>query len=151
MKTEALTIGKVAGRVGIGIATIRYYERRELIPRPPRSPAGYRLYPASTLQRLRFIRRAKELGFSLKEIKELLVLQEDPNATCGDVMERARRKLSDIDQRIEDLEKIRHTLKKLTDACARDRGSAECPIIQAISGDRSGHNHDREENNQWMK
>ena len=78
---QPLTIGKVARRAGVEVKTIRFYERQALIIPPPRSATGYRLYPESTIQRLRFIRRAKKLGFSLKEIKELLVLQEDPQAT----------------------------------------------------------------------
>ncbi len=135
MKTETLTIGKVASRARIGVETIRFYERRQLIDPPPRTAAGYRQYPGSTVQRLRFIRRAKELGFSLKEIRELLILQEDPGSTCGDIMERAEQKLADINQRIDDLTKMRNALKILTDACSSDATSAECPIMQAITGD----------------
>jgi Hg(II)-responsive transcriptional regulator len=133
METETLTIGKVAGRTGVGIETIRFYEREKLIDPPPRSEAGYRLYPVTTVQRLRFIRRAKKLGFTLKEIKELLVLQEDPDSTCGDIMARAEQKLFDINQRINDLKKMRDALKILTDSCSSDATSAECPIMQAIT------------------
>ena len=133
MDSEALTIGKIARQAGIGIETIRFYERQGLIPSPPRSAAGYRLYPQNAVQKLRFIRRAKELGFSLKEIRELLALQEDPDATCGDIMERAKQKLTDIEGRIDDLQRIRDTLKTLTDACSSDTGFSECPIMQAIT------------------
>jgi MerR family mercuric resistance operon transcriptional regulator len=129
---QPLTIGKVARRAGVEVKTIRFYERQALIIPPPRSATGYRLYPESTIQRLRFIRRAKKLGFSLKEIKELLVLQEDPQATCGDIMARAEHKLADINRRIDDLKKMRDALKILTDACSRDTTSAECPIMQAF-------------------
>jgi Hg(II)-responsive transcriptional regulator len=133
MKTETLTIGKVAKRAGVGIETIRFYERQALIDPPPRSAAGYRQYPASTVQRLRFIRRAKELGFSLKEIKELLTLQSDPQATCDDIKQRAEKKLNDIDLRIHDLESMRNALRILLSACSSNATSAECPIMQAIA------------------
>jgi Hg(II)-responsive transcriptional regulator len=130
---EILTIGRVASRAGIGIETIRFYERRELIDSPPRSAAGYRQYPGNTVQRLRFIRRAKELGFSLKEIKELLVLHSDPKSTCSDIRERAEKKRDDINQRIHDLEKMRDGLNLLLAGCSRDATSAECPVLQALA------------------
>lgn len=133
MEMETLTIGKVASQAGVGIETIRFYERQALIDPPPRSASGYRLFPVSTVQRLRFIRRAKELGFSLKEIKELLILQSDPQATCGDIKKRAEKKLNDIDQRIHDLETMRNALKILLSACSSNETSAECPIMQAIA------------------
>jgi Hg(II)-responsive transcriptional regulator len=133
MEMETLTIGKVAKRAGIGIETIRFYERQKLIDPPPRSAAGYRQYPESIVQRLRFIRRAKELGFSLKEIKELLTLQSDPQTTCSDITQRAEQKLADINKRINDLEKMRGALKVLLAACSSNETSAECPILQAIA------------------
>ena len=133
MVMRTLTIGKIAGRAGIGIETVRFYERQELIDSPPRSPAGYRLYPETTVQRLRFIRRAKALGFSLKEIKELLILQNDPQSTCGDVRQRAEKKRDDINQRIHDLRKIRDALNLLLAGCSSDATLAECPVLQAIA------------------
>jgi len=101
---ETLTIGKVAKQAGVGIETIRFYERQMLIDPPPRSASGYRHNPDTVIQRLRFIRRAKELGFSLKEIKELLELHADPQATCGDIKQRAELMLADINKRLDDLE-----------------------------------------------
>ncbi len=130
MKT--LTIGRVASRAGIGVETVRFYERQELIDSPPRSAAGYRQYPENTVQRLRFIRRAKELGFSLKEIKELLILHSDPKSTCSDIRQRAETKLADINERIHDLIKIRDALNVLLAGCSSDATSAECPILQAL-------------------
>ncbi len=130
---KSLTIGKVAGQAGVGIETIRFYEHRELIEPPPRSAAGYRQYPENTVQRLRFIRRAKELGFSLKEIKELLTLQSNPKTTCADIKQRAEMKLADIHQRIHDLEKMGSALETLVTACSADATSAECPILQALA------------------
>jgi len=130
---ETLTIGKVAEQAGIGIETIRFYERKELIGPPPRSASGYRQYPDTIVQRLRFIRRAKELGFSLKEIKELLELHADPQATCGDIKQRAELKLADINKRIDDLEKMRVALQVLLASCSSNGTSIECPIMQAIT------------------
>jgi len=130
---ETLTIGRVASRAGIGVETIRFYERQELIDSPPRSAAGYRQYPENTVQRLRFIRRAKELGFSLKEIKELLILHSDPKSTCSDIRQRAEKKLDDINGRIHDLEKIRDALNVLLAGCSSDATLAECPILQALA------------------
>lgn len=130
---ETLTIGKVANRAGIGVETVRFYERQELIDSPPRSSAGYRQYPENTVHRLRFIRRAKELGFSLKEIKELLILHNDPKSTCSDIKQRAEKKLDDINRRIHDLKKIRDALNGLLVGCSSDATSAECPILQALT------------------
>ena len=135
MPAQVLTRGEVARRAGIGIETVRFYERQGLIEPPPRSAAGYRQYPEDTVQRLCFIRRAKELGFSLREIRELLVLQGDPDVTCGDIEERARRKLVDIERRIRDLEKIHQALQELMQGCAGDRESGQCPILRALAGE----------------
>lgn len=131
MKT--MMIGKVAKSAGIGVETIRFYERRGLIKAPPRNKSGYRQYPDSIIQRLHFIRRAKELGFSLKEIKELLELQTDPKSTCGDIMRHTEQKLTDINQRIDDLNKIRNALEILLEACSRDKTLDNCPIMNAIT------------------
>lgn len=128
-----LTIGKVATLAGVGVETIRFYERQGLIEPPPRSASGYRQYPDTGYTRLRFIRRAKELGFSLKEIKELLALHADPHTTCADIRQRAERKLVDIDQRISDLAKIRAALDTLVAGCSAGATYAECPIMQAIA------------------
>jgi Hg(II)-responsive transcriptional regulator len=132
---ETLTIGRVASRAGVGVETVRFYERQELIDSPPRSAAGYRQYPENTVQRLRFIRRAKELGFSLKEIKYLLNLKSDPKSTCSDIRQRAEKKLDDINQRIHDLKKMRDALNVLLTGCSSDATSAECPILLALTGE----------------
>ena len=130
MKT--LTIGKVARRADVGIETIRFYERQKLIEPPPRSASGYRQYPTSAVQRLRFIRRAKELGFSLKEIRELLELQADPQTTCDDIRQRAEQKLADINTRISDLQRMGSALDRLIAGCSGNGTSAQCPVMQAI-------------------
>jgi len=131
---NGLTIGKVAKSAGLGIETVRFYEREGLITPLARSASNYRLYAADGIIRLRFIKRAKTLGFSLREIKELLFLRSDPGATKEDVKEQIEEKIDDIKQRIKDLKKIQKTLETL-DACCDGHGSAEkCPILAALEG-----------------
>lgn len=132
MKT--MTIGQLAKRTGVGIETIRFYERRGLIENPPRRPSGYREYPEDVLARLEFIRRAKELGFSLKEISELLSLRIDPETTCGDLKRRAEQKIGDVDERIRSLKKIRQALARLARTCTGTGPQSECPIVAALEG-----------------
>src|SRR5919199_5139981 len=93
----ALTIGQIARRAGVGVETVRFYERQGLLEEPARKESGYRQYPEDVVARLRFIKRAKELGFSLKEIKELLALRVDPATTCAEVKARAQAKVADIE------------------------------------------------------
>jgi MerR family copper efflux transcriptional regulator len=98
-----LTIGEVAEQAGVHIETLRYYERRELIEKPPRSASNYRLYPEEAVRRVRFIKRAQELGFSLKDIKGLLLLRATPEAGCAEVRAHAEGKLKAIDEKISSL------------------------------------------------
>jgi len=114
------------------VETIRYYERRGLIPDPPRRESGYRQYPRDTVARIRFIKRAQELGFSLKEIQELLTLRVDPNTTCGDVRKHAEMKIIDITEKIESLRTMKHALTKLKDPCRGKGPTSECPILEML-------------------
>lgn len=129
---KAWTIGQVAQQAGIGVETVRFYERRGLIEEPPRRSSGYRQYPPESLARLRFIRRAKELGFSLDEIRELLALRSHPAENRAQVRARARAKIADLERRIADLERMKETLEKLAAACAAEEHSGDCPILAAI-------------------
>lgn len=134
----AHTIGEVARRADVNVETIRYYERRGLLEEPPRTDAGYRQYPASTVRRIRFVKRAQELGFSLREIDELLRLRVEAGAPCRAVLERTREKIADIDGRIADLERMRAALQPLVEACAAESGSSDCVILDHFSeGPRS--------------
>ncbi len=90
---DTLSIGQLAERAGVGLDTLRYYERRGLLPKPPRTASGYRSFSPDTVHRVQFIRRAQALGFTLKEVEELLALQVDPSTTCGDVRERVEKKV----------------------------------------------------------
>lgn len=130
---KALTIGQVARSAGIGVETVRFYERQGLLPEPPRLGSGYRQYPEDVVDRLRFIRRAKELGFSLKEIKELFALRVDPNTTCAEVRNRAEEKIIDIEAKIEALQKIKQAITKLTKICSGRGPTSNCPILDALN------------------
>lgn len=131
---KGLTIGQVARKAGFGIETVRFYERNGLIDEPPRKTSGYRQYPESVIPRLWFIKRAKELGFSLREIKELLSLRVNPTITCSDIRERAEAKIVDIDGKIHSLQKIREILVRLTTVCRGTGPLSECPILEALEG-----------------
>ena len=132
MKQEPLTIGQVAKRSGIGIETVRFYEREGLIEDPPRSGSGYRLYPEEAITRIQFTRRAKELGFSLKEIKELLSLSVSPGTTCKDIKNRAQAKLTDIEDKVRTLQRMKKVLAKVTAACSEEGPVSNCPILEAM-------------------
>ncbi len=132
---KSLTIGKVARQAEVGVETIRFYERERLLEEPPRSESGYRQYPKETISRLRFIRRAKELGFTLKEIKELLALRNEPGSTCEDIRIRAEAKIGDIEGKIQMLKRMKEALKKLTLACNGHSPVSECPILEAMEDD----------------
>ncbi len=129
---SSLTIGKVASQAGVGVETVRFYERQGLIAEPPRRASGYRQYPPETPARIRFVRRAKLLGFTLKEIKELLSLRASPNSRCTDVRLRAEAKFEDIQQKIRDLKKMNKALKQLIAACDGRSSATECPILEAL-------------------
>lgn len=133
---KALTIGRLARLADVGIDTVRFYERRELLPRPARTAAGYRLYGGDSVDRIRFIRRAKTLGFSLDEIKTLLTLQ-DSGGKKSSVRELTRQKLDEVDTRITDLKRIRDVLESLAKRCSGHGNVDGCPIIEALSSDES--------------
>jgi MerR family mercuric resistance operon transcriptional regulator len=127
-------IGDVAKEAGVNVQTVRYYERRGLIPAPPRRASGYREYNEETVRRIRFIRHAKDLGFTLDEIAELLAIRAEPGAPCAEVRDRARAKVSDIDERIESLKRMRDVLSALTEKCSGTGPVKGCPILDALDG-----------------
>jgi MerR family mercuric resistance operon transcriptional regulator len=129
---KALTIGQVARRAEVGIETVRFYERQGLLSEPARKASGYRQYTEDVVARLRFIRRAKELGFTLKEIGELLALRVNPNTTCAEVKKQAQAKLADIEAKIQTLLRMKEALVRVTEQC-RGRGPvSSCPILNAF-------------------
>jgi MerR family copper efflux transcriptional regulator len=127
-----LMIGQVARQAGVGVETVRFYERQGLIHEPPRRDSGYRQYSLDTVARLRLIRRAKELGFSLKEIKELLALRADRTTTCADIKGRAEAKITDIEAKIQSLQRIKRALKRVTKDCSGRGPTSACPILDAL-------------------
>jgi MerR family mercuric resistance operon transcriptional regulator len=127
-----LTIGQVAREAGVNIQTIRYYERRGLLPEPSRAESGYRSYGEEAVRQIRFIRNAKELGFSLKEIGELLSLRLDPGGMSAAVKELAKEKLVDIQEKIDTLQRMRAALEGLIHACPGCGPVRECPILDAL-------------------
>ena len=132
-----LTSGTAAARAGVNLETLRYYERRGLLPDPPRSQGNYRLYSEDAVRRIRFIKRAQELGSTLTEIKELLTLTESVDAECSDVRQRALDKIRDVEQRMRDLTRIKRTLQKLAAPCPGSSELDDCPILQALDDGRS--------------
>jgi MerR family copper efflux transcriptional regulator len=129
---QSLTTGQLAKQAGVNIETIRYYERKGLIPKPHRRDSGYRQYPEAMITRILFIKHAKTLGFSLKEIKELLSLKHDPKTPCSEVRKRAESKIEDIDEKIRTLQKMKKALFKLTKSCTGSGPARECPILEAV-------------------
>ncbi len=136
---ESLTIGKVARLAEVGVETIRFYERKGLIDEPPRRESGYRQYPQETVHRLRFIRRAKELGFTLKEIKELLGLRVDvsSSATCDAVRKLAEEKVKDVRNKIRTLQRMESILAQLVCNCRNRAVTGDCPILEALEQEAS--------------
>lgn len=128
----ALTIGKVAKRAGVGIDTLRYYERQGLIDPVDRTGSNYRVYEEDAILRVRFVKRAQELGFTLAEIKELLGLRADGDASCADVRDRARAKIANLVDRIRSLQAMRRALSKLADECVGEGPLSICPILEAL-------------------
>ncbi len=127
-----LTIGQLAKKAGVNIDTIRYYEKQGLIPKPSRRESGYRQYSEDSVKRILFIKRAKELGFSLKEISELLSLRLGSSTTCGDVKKRADIKIAEIGEKIQTLQRMKTALIKLVKACEENRQAGECPMLEAL-------------------
>lgn len=128
----ALKIGDVAERGGVNLQTIHYYEREGLLPEPLRLASGYRMFPESAVRRVRFIRRAQELGFSLAEIRDLLSLRENAEAGAQDMRERARAKVTDIEEKIRTLRAMKNALNALAESCPGCGPLSEWPILDAL-------------------
>lgn len=134
---ESYSVGQIAKKADLNIETLRYYEKIKLMPKPKRKESRYRFYTEDDLTRLLFIKRAKELGFTLKEIGELLSIKIDSEAKCGDVKHLAENKISDIDGRIADLKKIKNELAKLVQLCKDEKLTKDdCPIVKALEPDK---------------
>lgn len=141
MKT--LTIGQLAKRAGVNLETIRYYERRGLLPEPPRRESGYRAYPLESMARIRFIKSAQALGFTLEEINHLLSLRVNAETSCEQVRIQAEQKLVEVTQKIQALQELQQALVTLTATCAEGGLQGECPILEMLEEQASEEgNHD---------
>lgn len=127
-----MTIGEFAAAAGVNVQTVRYYERRGILSAPERTASGYRAYEAEALDRLRFIRRAQELGFSLEEISELLELRVEDPAACPVMEARTRAKLEDVRRKIGELQRMEAVLERLATSCAARESTSECPILETL-------------------
>lgn len=137
----SLRTGELAQLAAVNVETLRFYERRGLLPEPPRRASGYREYPPEAVERIGFIKRAQELGFSLNEIKELLSLKVDPDTTCAYVRDRTQDKIADVKQKIRDLRQVEKALVRLAAACP-GRGSADaCPILDLVRFEQQQREH----------
>ena len=126
---------EVAERAGVNTQTLRYYERRGILPNPPRSPAGYRDYPGSAVEALRFVKRAQELGFTLAEVEELLDLAEGGPESCDAARSLAEAHTAELESKIADLQRMLASLATLVDTCHRPRADRSCPLLDTLASD----------------
>ena len=132
---DGLTRGQAAKKARVHPETLRYYERRGILPEPARSPANYRLYSEAAVRRVRFVKRAQGLGFTLREIGELIALQVKPAASCADVRGRTLAKIAEIDRKLRDMREIKRSLTRLGKACPGSGGVDLCPILDAMGSE----------------
>ncbi len=130
MQPTTVTIGRLARAAGVNVETVRYYQRLGLVDEPPKPESGFRHYPADTLDRIVFIKRAQQLGFRLEEIRELLELGD---GHCANVRAKAEQKRRQIEAQIRDLRAMGATLDELIAACRAGRGDARCPIVATLA------------------
>ncbi len=129
---DMLSIGQVARRSGVGVETVRYYEREGLLEEPPRRASGYRQYSEEVVKRLHFIKRAQKLGFSLKEITELLLLRVDTQNACEDVRQRADAKIAEVERKLIELQRMRQALIQVASLCTGKGPDSRCPVLDAL-------------------
>ena len=134
-----LTVGQLAREAGINSESVRFYESQGLLPEPPRSAGGYRVYSQDSLLRIRFIKRAQDLGFSLKEIRELLSLSEDTASDCAEVRALAQTKVEEIAQKIQALQSMKRALSELASSCPGSGSVASCSILESIGSHEVPH------------
>ncbi len=130
-----LRTGDLAKLADVNTQTLRYYERRRLLPRPRRSESGYRLYDDDAVRRIRFIKKAQYLGFTLEEILDLLTLRADPDTPCIEVRDRAVRKIDSVADKIRELQRIKRALTKVAAQCTGRGPVSDCPILEALEAE----------------
>ena len=129
---ETLSIGQVARRAGVGVETVRFYEREGELSPPPRCASGYRQYSEQAVKRIRFIKRAQQLGFSLKEITELLMLRVDAQMPCEEVKKHAEAKLAEVERKVIELQRMRQALLQVAALCTGQGSASACPMLEAL-------------------
>ena len=135
---SGVTISQLAKAAGVNIETVRFYERRKLLQPTTRTPSGYRLYGPTENQRLRFIKNAQALGFTLHEITEMLNLRLNSRARCGDVLRQTQIKLTQVETKIQALQAMAHSLERVMRACREGLPTEQCPIHQGLEQDEKG-------------
>lgn len=131
-----MKIGSVAEAAGVEVSTVRYYERRGLLAEPPRTSSGYRQYDETVVDRIRFVRQAQDLGFTLEEIEELLALRVEDSSSCGVVEEATRAKLRSVDAKIRELRRLRGVLARLVRSCEAKESTEECPVLGMLEEEK---------------
>ncbi len=129
---KGLTMSQLAKNAGVNIETIRYYERLGLISEPPRTESGYRSFPPEVVQRIKFIKRSQDLGFTLAEINKLITMTESESFGCREVREFASQKILEIELKIHDLQNIKNVLQDLASKCSEEGATNTCPIIEKL-------------------
>src|SRR5258708_3860702 len=129
---DTLSIGQVARRAGVGVETVRFYEREGLLEEPPRRASGYRQYSEQVVKRLHFIKRAQKLGFSLKEITELLMLRVNAQTSCEEVKQHTEVKIAEIEQKLVELQRMRQALLQVAALCTGQGPASVCPMLDAL-------------------
>lgn len=132
---EVFSIGQVARLSGVGVETVRFYEREGLLEKPVRRISGYRQYAEEAVKQIRFIKRTQQLGFSLKEIRELLTLRVDTETSCEQVKERTAAKLTEVEQKMAELQRMRQALLQVASLCDGEGPKSRCPMLDALRHD----------------
>lgn len=132
-----MKIGSVAEAAGVEVSTVRYYERRGLLAEPPRTASGYRQYDKTVIDRIRFVRQAQDLGFTLEEIEELLALRVEDPSSCGVVEEATRAKLRSVDSKIRELRRLRGVLARLVRSCEAKESTEESPVLGMLEEEKA--------------
>src|SRR2546423_7050462 len=127
-----LSIGQVARRAGVGVETVRFYEREGLLEEPPRRTSGYRVYSEQVIKRIHFIKRAQRLGFSLKEITELLMLRVDGQTSCEEVKQHTEAKITEVERKLIELQRMRQALLQVATLCTGQGPGSRCPMLDAL-------------------
>jgi Hg(II)-responsive transcriptional regulator len=129
---STISIGQVARQAGVGVETIRFYEREGLLEEPPRRASGYRQYTEQVVNRIHFIKRAQRLGFSLKEITELLLLRVDAQTSCEEVKQRTEAKIAEVERKLVELQRMRQALLQVASLCTGQGPASACPMLDAL-------------------